>query len=221
MQHIFSHPWHTMTAAHWRKYPNERAKHVKSVDILERYVDEKGHLHTIRLIVCKQPVPSVLQRFGFEEEGLFREVSVIDPITQIATSTTTNLSYTNVLSATEICIFQPNPSEPSSTLFKQSGQVIASRGFSIFGRLIEDAAVNRFYANAHMGREGLELTLKRLFEEAESRMVNGFKELQRDLKQAASNISSSFEHAASSIEQAASTAASSIEQAAAQSAPHF
>merc|ERR1712168_1741145 len=42
--HIFSAPWKCTTEGVWKKYPNERQPHVKTIDVLDRHVTEDGRL---------------------------------------------------------------------------------------------------------------------------------------------------------------------------------
>jgi len=58
---VCSHPWRLLTAAFWRKYPNTRSKHVKEVDVYNRYIDQQtGELVTHRVHRVETPIPSWL-----------------------------------------------------------------------------------------------------------------------------------------------------------------
>lgn len=47
-----------MTTSLWKKYPNPHSSHVKSVDVLNRYIDNRtGDLVTERLIGVEQAAP--------------------------------------------------------------------------------------------------------------------------------------------------------------------
>ena len=47
----FNYPWDQVTAANWKKYPNEISTHVIAVDVLRRELKDQGKvLVTERLI---------------------------------------------------------------------------------------------------------------------------------------------------------------------------
>ena len=48
---IFSYCWEDVTKAAFRKYPNRFNPNVTGVDVLKRYVDEQGRLHSMRMII--------------------------------------------------------------------------------------------------------------------------------------------------------------------------
>jgi hypothetical protein len=57
-QHQYPHSWDKVTLAIWQKYPNPFASHVLTADVIERFVDEKGRIHTKRLFTKKGKLPS-------------------------------------------------------------------------------------------------------------------------------------------------------------------
>lgn len=211
--HVFPFPWHTLTTANWRKYPNDMAQHVISCDVIDRHVDERGVLHTERLIVCKQNAPSIMRRFGVSDIAYFREVSTLDPSGKEYTATTVNMSLTNICTVVETCSFIPDPNHPiDSTLFEQRGNVTAGKALSALGRLVEEAAVNRFYSNAHVGRAALQSVIDMVVAEAkefECTLSNGFDQLKKEwsdnvgnslVDQVAGHIDKSLDQISSSID---------------------
>ena len=160
--HVFPFGWETITKAYWRKYPNELASHVVSVDVLDRSVDSAGNLRSTRLVCVNQPVPSILKKIGvnLSSTAYFLESSVVDPKARRFTAQTENLTFTNVCQTIENCVFTPGEYDPSiqsyTTNYSQNGHVSAVKTLSYLGRLVEEAAVNRFYANASAGRAALE-----------------------------------------------------------------
>ncbi|KAJ3100417.1 hypothetical protein HDU96_010349 [Phlyctochytrium bullatum] len=248
---FFNCSWDTLTAANWRKYPNELSNHVISVDILSREVDpETGVLRTERLLCCKQNAPSILRAIGLPipEVAYFREISELDPKTKQFTAKSVNLSMRNIMSVHETIIFKeynapsplssssaspaspaslsttssapsptvssPEPSIPPptssswtsyiwpissrsavshdlhsnsasavpatspSTSFVDSAPSVVTEffqqaqfqaaGFVAWARVLEDAAANRFKANASKGKQALELVIERVLEEAKA-----------------------------------------------------
>ena len=60
-KHIYNYEWSVVSAANWRKYPNEGSPHVQAVDILNQHVDpETGILTTERLFTVTQNVPTII-----------------------------------------------------------------------------------------------------------------------------------------------------------------
>ena len=181
--HSFSHPWSLLTFANWRKYPNEFAPHVLSVDVLSRTVNPTtGALETQRLMRCKQPLPSFLKRMGLKltDEVYFLETSTLDPKTQSYSASTVNLSLRSLMSAKETCVFRPDPSNPSEyTHFFQRAELTAMGVFPFVAQLMEDAAISRFQTNASKGKQALEHAIERLVTEArevEHRVSDSIKE---------------------------------------------
>ncbi|KAL2912966.1 hypothetical protein HK105_207532 [Polyrhizophydium stewartii] len=179
----YCHPWGLLTSANFQKYPNEHASHVLSVDTLERTVDPAtGVISSTRLLRCKQALPSVIRRLGFNvsDEAFFLETSTLDPTTQIYTAKTVNLSLRSLFTAEETCVFKPDPQNPlQHTRFSQRAEITTVGALSLFSRLVEDAAVNRFKANAAKGRQGLESVIQAVIAEAQSveaRVAGGLKE---------------------------------------------
>nr|CAX70933.1 hypotheticial protein [Schistosoma japonicum] len=48
-----SFPWEFVSSLFWKRYPNPHARHVLSVDVLERYLLPNGKLYTKRLVIKK------------------------------------------------------------------------------------------------------------------------------------------------------------------------
>ncbi|KAI8841237.1 PRELI-like family-domain-containing protein, partial [Chytridium lagenaria] len=182
----FNHSWDTLTAANWRKYPNELSSHVISVDILSREVDpQTGVLRTERLLCCKQNAPQILRTLGLPipEVAYFREISELDPNVKEYTANTFNLSLKNIMSVHETVIFREGVSSSEATeLFVQQARFQAC-GFVSLARILEEAAASRFKANASTGKKALDIVIEKILEEARAMegkaqaVVDGFNEL--------------------------------------------
>lgn len=186
IKHTFDTPWDTLTLANWRKYPNTKAQHVMSVDVLDRYITKEGILRTERLLVCKQASPPILKTLGIliSDTAYFREISELCPVTQTYTATTINLTLTNILTVEETCVFEQDPDDTGVSLFTQKGHVVAVAALSYLGRLVEDAAVSRLHANSHKGRDGLQLvidTITKEYDELEETLVASLDGLKKGL----------------------------------------
>ncbi|KAG0224888.1 hypothetical protein BGW42_008313 [Actinomortierella wolfii] len=162
--HIFDHDWDHVTAANWRKYPNEQCPHVIAVDILDRHVDpETGILHTERLLTCKQNAPAMVLKFlGGSTTSYVREISELDPKTKKLTMKTENLSMCHMLRINEIVTYVPHDTDNNTTVFRQEAKIMAGSALNRFSSYIEDFCLTRFRDNAAIGRKGFETVLERL-----------------------------------------------------------
>ncbi|KAJ1566474.1 hypothetical protein HK405_009677 [Cladochytrium tenue] len=94
---FLDHPWATVTQALWQKYPNPFSSHVLSSDVLERYVDASGRLHTVRLFVKEGRLPRWGRAMLAVPQAMVVEVSVVDPAARSMTSVQRNLSHARLL----------------------------------------------------------------------------------------------------------------------------
>ncbi len=53
----YEHPFAQVSLAVFMKYPNPFAAHVLASDVIDRFVDETGRLHTTRLFLKRGAVP--------------------------------------------------------------------------------------------------------------------------------------------------------------------
>ena len=174
----FEYPWEYVSAANWRKYPNEVSTHVVAVDVLRReFQSETQTLRTERLITCKQPIPSWLRPFvGGAETSYVREVSVVDRLGKTVTMRSVNLTMAKVLRVYETVVYRPDPTNSCRTLFEQTAQMTSSVGWRGIQARIEDWAVERFAHNAGKGKLGFESVLS-------LGIVNGVNTLVREVQE--------------------------------------
>lgn len=170
----FHYPWDQVTAANWRKYPNEVSTHVVAVDVLRRELDATNTvLTTERLITCKQSIPSWLQYFvGGKNVSYVREVSVVDLNAQSLTLRSVNLTMCHLLKVSETVTYMPDVDDKFKTRFKQEAQITAYGAFQKVCNRIEDWSLDRFHQNAAKGRMGFEGVLEMLNDQ-----WNEFKEI--------------------------------------------
>jgi len=200
-EHIFRHPWHTVSSANWVKYPNEMTPHVVHVDYLSRHVDpSSGILYTERLLTCRQAMPTFAMRLfksfagksiascdtskradSDEESGssYVYERSAVNPARQTLTLQTTNMTLAELMVIEETCCFTPDPADPvGSTHFHQEAQItttFASGGWSFLKDRLEDFCVTRFQSNACRGRAALEHALERIYHDARDQIIDTLK----------------------------------------------
>lgn len=159
----FDYPWAYVSAANWRKYPNEVSTHVVAVDVLRREFDaEKQTLKSERLITCRQPIPKWLKAFvGGAETSYVREVSVVDRLGQTLTLRSVNLTMARILKVYETVTYSPDPRDPQhSTRFDQVARFKSSAGWKRVESQVESWAVERFSQNASKGKLGFDSILK-------------------------------------------------------------
>lgn len=163
-EHLFNYPWDQVSAANWKKYPNEISTHVVAVDVLRREVDpESGVLTTERLITCKQAIPKwVLCLVGGSDMSYVREVSQVDPNKKTVTMRSVNLTMNHLLSVYETVVYKPQDSNPNNTVFHQEAQITAYASFKRLCNKIEDWSVERFGQNAIKGKAGFESVLEKV-----------------------------------------------------------
>ncbi|CAN6643097.1 protein Ups3p, mitochondrial [Trichomonascus vanleenenianus] len=164
-EHFFDYSWDQVSAANWKKYPNEMSTHVVAVDTLRREVDPKtGVLTSERLITCKQAIPKwILAMVGGTDVSFVREVSEVDPRTKTLTLRSVNLTMNHLLSVYEIVTYSPDPKNPeNSTVFRQEAQITAYASFRRLCNKMEQWSVDRFSQNAKLGKAGFESVLEKV-----------------------------------------------------------
>lgn len=167
----FAYPWEQVTAANWRKYPNEVSTHVVAVDVLRRELDASGtRLTSERLITCQQSIPKWLAMLvGTSNKSYVREVSVVDLNTKTLTLRSCNLTCSHLLKVRETVKYQPHVTDPNRTEFHQEAQITAYATIQTLCNKIEDWSVKRFGENANKGRKGFDSVLQILSENWEQR----------------------------------------------------
>ncbi|PVI07759.1 MSF1-domain-containing protein [Periconia macrospinosa] len=170
----FDYSWEEVSTSNWRKYGpwNEKTPHVIAVDTLSRTVDpETGILRTERLITCKQNAPKLVTSiFGSNDTSLVYETSYVDPKAKRVTLCSMNMTWSDLLSVRETCVYEPSASSPATkTSFQQRAEITAlCGGWQKIKNSIEQVSVERFQQNAAKGREGFEMVLamsRRAFQE--------------------------------------------------------
>lgn len=169
----FDHPWGTLTAANWKKYPNEISTHVVAVDVLRREIDSiTGVLTTERLITCRQNIPSwIFALIGGKNVSYVREVSEVDLRQKTLTMRSVNLTMSNILRVQETVRYTPDAENPEART--QFSQEATFQAFATIQRLcnkIEDWSLERFRQNAVLGRAGFETVLQKFNLERPSTM---------------------------------------------------
>lgn len=118
-EHVFDHPWETVTTAAMQKYPNPMNPSVVGVDVLDRHVDPSGKLHSHRLLSTEWGLPSIVKSLigAARTKTYVQEHSVVDPVEKTMELKSTNISFTNMVSVDERLIYKPHPQDPEKNGF--------------------------------------------------------------------------------------------------------
>ncbi|KAG6938594.1 PRELI domain containing 3B, partial [Chelydra serpentina] len=166
-EHVFDHPWETVTTAAMQKYPNPMNPSVIGVDVLDRHIDPSGKLHSHRLLSTEWGMPSIVKSLigACRTKTYVQEHSVVDPMKKTMELKSSNISFTNLVSVDERLIYKPHPQEPEKTILTQEA-IISVKGISVSSYL-EGLMENTISSNANKGREALEWVISKLNAEIE------------------------------------------------------
>lgn len=96
---------------------------------------------------------------GGNDTSVVFEISYVDPIAKKVTMTSSNMTFSNIISCRETVVYEPL--SETTTLFKQEAKVTAlCGGWQKVKTAVEDATVARFSENARKGKEGFETVLE-------------------------------------------------------------
>ncbi|KAI9333219.1 PRELI-like family-domain-containing protein [Zopfochytrium polystomum] len=153
MVHFWSHsttydyPWSTVTQAIWQKYPNPFAAHVLSSDVIDRYVDENGVLHSTRLFTKEGKLP----KWGKALIGLpvayIVEFSTLDPKTRTFTTINRNLSHAKLMLVEERQVVRCSPTHHTSTILSTEASIVSNTSFVSIRSRIEGFGLKRLKEN--------------------------------------------------------------------------
>eukprot|EP00069_Balaena_mysticetus_P016567 bmy_10625T0 len=129
-EHVFDHPWETVTTAAMQKYPNPMNPSVVGVDVLDRHVDLSGKLHSHRLLSTEWGLPSIVKSLigAARTKTYVQEHSVVDPVEKTMELKSTNISFTNMVSVDERLIYKPHPQDPEKTVLTQEAIITVKGG---------------------------------------------------------------------------------------------
>lgn len=162
---VFDYPWERITAANWKKYPNEVSTHVIATDVLRRELDVTGRkLVSERLLTVQQSVPKwIMMLVGGTNISYIREVSTVDLEKKTLELRSVNLTYSQILKVYETVTYTPDPVRPEDrTAFHQVAQFTSRVPFARLCNQLEEWSVQRYNENAEKGRRGFETVLNTL-----------------------------------------------------------
>uniref|UniRef100_F7I8U2 PRELI domain containing 3A n=1 Tax=Callithrix jacchus TaxID=9483 RepID=F7I8U2_CALJA len=144
-EHIF---YNQKSVAAMRKYPNPMNPSVLGVDVLQRRVDGRGRLHSLRLLSTEWGLPGLVRAILGTSRTLtyIQEHSVVDPVEKKMELCSTNITLTNLVSVNERLVYIPHPENPEMTMLTQEA-VITVKGISL-GSYLESLMANTISSNA-------------------------------------------------------------------------
>ncbi|KAG7168537.1 slowmo-like, partial [Homarus americanus] len=185
-EHIFSHPWETVTQAVWRKYPNPHNPAVVGTDVVERQV-VNGVLHTHRLISSRWGLPSWAQTIlGADRVCYGYEHSEVNPEEKTMTMRTRNLTFSSTVSMDERMVYSPDPTDCEKTILRQE-TIITVKGVPLTSYM-EDYLLNSISTNSFKVEE-LMSTYKRSTTEIFSHTKRSFGEITESALRSVDDIS--------------------------------
>uniref|UniRef100_A0AAQ4RMC3 PRELI domain containing 3 n=1 Tax=Gasterosteus aculeatus aculeatus TaxID=481459 RepID=A0AAQ4RMC3_GASAC len=158
-EHVFNHPWETVTKAAMQKYPNPMNPSVIGVDVLDRSIDKQGRLHSKRLLGTDWGLPSIVKAIigNARTCTYIQEKSVVDPIEKIFELQSSNITFTNLVSVDEKLTYKPHPEDTEKTILTQEA-IISVKGVSLSSYL-EGVLATTMSANAGKVRDPLYLKI--------------------------------------------------------------
>jgi len=154
-EHIFNHPWEKVTAAAWRKYPNELNPDVKQIDVYERDVTKDGKLVTKRVFGNTMMLPALLgQLLGLPDMCYAIEHITVDPVAKTMTLRMLNHTFCGILSCNEKLVYRQSTDDENVTVLEQSANINVT-GIS-FQNYFENLIVKGFDKNCVKGRQAIE-----------------------------------------------------------------
>ncbi|VDK53645.1 unnamed protein product [Anisakis simplex] len=112
--HVFPYSFEQVAAAFWDRYPNSKAQHILSEDVIERRI-EGDQIITKKLIVKKgatfmKSVPRWMSKLANIQVVPTLEESIYDRETRTLTTYTRNISCISMVNVHERCVYKPNES---------------------------------------------------------------------------------------------------------------
>ncbi|KAI9296381.1 MSF1-domain-containing protein [Neoconidiobolus thromboides FSU 785] len=161
--HDYDYSWPIVSFAFWLRYPNPFASHVLGSDVIDRYIDNEGILHTTRIILKKGKLPKWGENLIKTPEAYIIEETTVDPKNQILVSKTKNLNHARVMKVEETQTFKVSSKNKEWTSVKTEARIISRIGWGITSA-VERFGINKFEKNTVKARMGMSYILERIRE---------------------------------------------------------
>ncbi|OQS01320.1 hypothetical protein ACHHYP_01368 [Achlya hypogyna] len=164
-EHVYPYSWDVVSRAFWNKYPNAKLTHVERMDVVSRYLDAEGRLHSARLAKCSQAnMPGWAESIVGKYSYVYEE-TICDPVAKTLQLKSTNLSFRSVATINEVCLYTQakGPDGTNShTSYSQDAQVSAFVPF--LSQKLEKLSVSRGAETAAKGLSAMEALCKEIFQ---------------------------------------------------------
>ncbi|KAK9453469.1 PRELI-like family-domain-containing protein [Dipodascopsis uninucleata] len=171
-KYTHDHDFVTFSLAYFLRYPNPYATHVLSTDVISRFVDPEGRLHTKRLIVKRGKLPNwcrmLLASSNIQiSESMVMETSIIDPKNQRIWTETKNIDFTRIMRVVETATYKGAVSADNRPIVKANTTVsfISSFGFESMKERMELWGQKRMGENLNRSRLGMLFVMDKLREQ--------------------------------------------------------
>lgn len=202
-EHIFNHCWERVTQAVWRKYPNDLNPNVKTMDVLDRHVDEQGRLHTTRLVGSEGFLPVwVCNMIGVSNLCYAYEHSVVDAKAKTMTMGSRNMTLSGWVDVEERVTYSQHEDDDKTRLTQDAVIKVFRISFKDY---CESLIKSTMASNASKGRQAMEMVIGKINKEVQDLATN--------FEQATSRLNSEFEQATSRLNTELEQAKHGLEQA--------
>lgn len=159
----YEHPWSTVSLAYFLRYPNPHARHVLASDVIDRYIDSDGCLHSTRLLLKRGKLPAWGAKILNISETYIIEESLVDPKAGVMKTESRNLDHTKVLKVIEnqTMTAAAGAGAADRTQVQTQARMI-SKVPSFVGTKIEYIGVAKFRENFEKSRLGMQVVLEAL-----------------------------------------------------------
>lgn len=157
--YYYDYPWPIVTLAWFLRYPNPYSKHVISVDVIDRSINDEGYLQTTRLILKRGKLPKWGTKLFKISESYILEDSIVNLKSNQMFTLTRNLDHTKVMKIIENQTYSSKDS--NRTFVNITARIKSSFGWG-FTNKIEKFGVIKFSKNVINSRAGMTYVLKML-----------------------------------------------------------
>ncbi|EMR09710.1 hypothetical protein PNEG_01897 [Pneumocystis murina B123] len=157
--YYYEYSWPIVTLAWFLRYPNPYSKHVVSVDVVDRYVDNQGCLRTTRLILKDGKLPKWGAKLFKISQSYILEDSIVNLESNEMHTFIRNLDHTKVMKVVENQTYSVSHNNSCQTFVNVTAQIKSSFGWG-FTNKIEKFGVIKFSKNLINSRAGMTHVLK-------------------------------------------------------------
>ncbi|XP_060566716.1 PRELI domain-containing protein 2-like [Ruditapes philippinarum] len=138
IQHVYKYPLELVAHTHFTKYPTEKEKFVKRIDVIEEKTDSDGINYRKSIAICENVIPKLLRKIGVlnEKAILLEEESWFNVRRKQLHLKSRNLTWCKYANLWEKSVFRSHDENPAWTIFEQHGSIDV-HGIGPFGRVIE------------------------------------------------------------------------------------